>query len=43
MNSYLLKDELLDGINDYIVYPGLGEDAGLFGGFALAIEALKRE
>ena len=32
-----------DGINDYIVYPGLGEDAGLFGGFALAIEALKRE
>ena len=43
LNSYLLKDELLDGINDYIVYPGLGEDAGLFGGFALAIEALKSE
>lgn len=43
MNSYLPKEELLAGINDYIVYPGLGEDAGLFGGFALAIQALNRK
>lgn len=40
LNSYLLKDELLDGINNYIVYPDLGADAGLFGGFALGIDAL---
>ena len=42
LNSYLLKDELLDGINNYIVYPNLGADAGLFGGFALGIDAFEQ-
>lgn len=41
LNGYVAKDEILtDKINDYIVSPGLGDNAGVVGALALAKAAL---
>lgn len=39
LNSYLKNDRLLTGMEDYIVPPGLGDDAGVLGAIALAMQA----
>ena len=36
LNGYLDHPSLLDGIKDYIVFPGLGDRSGIFGAIALA-------
>lgn len=41
LNGYVYKSEILDNIDDYIVYPGLGDYAGYFGSIALGILALE--
>lgn len=41
LNGYVQKDEILtDKINDYIVSPALGDNAGVCGALALAKQAL---
>lgn len=40
LNGYVHKMEILENINDYIVYPGLKEGAGLMGSLALGYLAL---
>ena len=41
LNGYIQKDEVTtDKIKDYIVYPGLGDNAGVVGALALARAAL---
>lgn len=43
LNGYIQKDEITtDAIKDYIVYPGLGDNAGVCGALALAKMALER-
>ncbi len=39
LNSYLKHDRLLNGMDDYIVPPGLGDNAGVMGAIALAMQA----
>lgn len=39
LNGYVDHSEILEHINEYIVPPGLGDDAGLCGSFALACRA----
>lgn len=40
LNEYIQKEEVTtDKIKDYIVYPGLGDNAGVVGALALALEA----
>lgn len=42
LNGYIQKEEVTtDKIKDYIVYPGLGDNAGICGALALAVSALK--
>ena len=37
LNGYIQKEEITtDKIKDYIVYPGLGDNAGVVGALALA-------
>lgn len=40
LNGYVQAGELMDGIDDYIVPPGLGQQAGLCGALALGLAAL---
>lgn len=40
LKGYVRASELLEGIDDYIVPPGLGDQAGMLGGVALAQRAL---
>ncbi|KQY94371.1 fructokinase [Paenibacillus sp. Root52] len=42
LNGYVNASELLHNIDQYIVPPGLGQQAGLYGALALGIEAYKR-
>lgn len=37
LNNYVVKDELINDIDNYIVYPGLGDYAGFYGSIALGI------
>ena len=41
LNNYIQKKEILQNIENYIISPGLGNDAMLIGAFALAINAEK--
>jgi fructokinase len=41
LNGYVQAEALLDGIDEYIVPPGLGQLAGLTGALALGIDALR--
>lgn len=44
LNGYVAKEEITtDKIKDYIVYPGLADNAGFCGGLALAKQALKNK
>ncbi len=40
LNGYVQKDEILRNIDDYIVYPELGQEAGTCGAIALAMEVI---
>jgi len=40
LNGYIQADEILDHIEDYIVLPGLGNQAGILGALALAKTAV---
>jgi len=42
LNGYVKAPEILERIHEYIVPPGLGDDAGLCGALALGLEALQR-
>jgi len=42
LNGYVNHPSVKDGIAEYIVSPGLGDNAGLCGSVALGLEALKR-
>jgi len=42
LNGYVDNAALRNGIDDYIVAPGLGDNAGLCGALALGLEALQR-
>lgn len=39
LNGYVQKEEVLNNIQDYIVYPKLGDNAGICGALALAMQA----
>ena len=41
LNGYVQKEEILEKIEDYIVYPGLGDEAGFVGSIALGKIALE--
>ena len=41
LNSYVQKEEILEKIDDFIVYPGLGDEAGFVGSIALGKVALE--
>jgi fructokinase len=41
LNGYVGATEILKGIDDYIVPPGLGDNAGLSGALALGVNALR--
>ena len=41
LNGYVLFPEITDRIEEYIVPPALGDDAGIIGAFMLAKQALK--
>ncbi|WRK51847.1 ROK family protein [Coprobacillaceae bacterium CR2/5/TPMF4] len=44
LNGYIQKDEILtDKIEDYIVSPALGDNAGVCGALALAKQALSKK
>jgi fructokinase len=43
LKGYINAAELADKIEDYIVPPGLGDNAGLSGSIALGLQALKHE
>jgi fructokinase len=42
LNGYVQKEEVLSGIDQYIVSPGLVDDAGLSGGLVLALQELQQ-
>ncbi|CAM4086070.1 hypothetical protein PAAL109150_08910 [Paenibacillus alkaliterrae] len=42
LNGYVSAEALLNGIDEYIVSPGLGDNAGLCGSLALGLAALER-
>lgn len=41
LNGYVQKDQILKDIKNYVVYPELGDNAGITGSIALALIALK--
>ncbi|GIQ66586.1 hypothetical protein PACILC2_51540 [Paenibacillus cisolokensis] len=41
LNGYVSADALRDGIDSYIVTPGLGDNAGLCGALALGLAAAR--
>ncbi|MEP6546042.1 MAG: ROK family protein [Gammaproteobacteria bacterium] len=41
LGGYVDRSEVLTGIDEYVVAPGLGENAGVMGAVALAIDAAK--
>ena len=43
LNGYLNADAILEHIDDYIVPPGLGQQAGLCGALALGLSALRNQ
>lgn len=43
LNGYIQKEEITKNIQDYIVYPGLGDNAGICGALALAKVALEEK
>jgi fructokinase len=43
LNGYVSAAEILDNIEDYIVPPGLGDNAGLCGALALGLKAVKED
>ena len=43
LNGYVQKEEVMAGIADYVVYPQLGDNAGICGALALAARALGSE
>ncbi len=40
LSDYVQKDEILKDIDNYIIYPALGDNAGLCGALALALKVL---
>ena len=42
LNGYIKVPEILENIENYIVYPELGDNAGICGGLALALRELKK-
>ena len=40
LNGYVQKKEILEKIDKYVVYPGLGDEAGFVGSIALGKLAL---
>lgn len=42
LNGYVSKKEVLEDIDSYIVYPELGQNAGIKGAFALAMNAYNK-
>ena len=42
LNGYLQTREVMEGIEHYVVPPGLGDNAGLLGALALGKEAMRR-
>lgn len=42
LNGYIKIPEILENIENYIVYPELGDNAGICGGLALALRELKK-
>jgi fructokinase len=38
LNNYVQSPAILDGIDTYVVAPGLGSQAGILGSLALAME-----
>jgi fructokinase len=42
LNGYVAAEEILHGIDQYIVAPGLGDNAGLCGALALGLRALEQ-
>ena len=43
LNGYVYKKEILEKIDNYIVYPGLGDEAGFIGSIALGKIALENK
>ena len=43
LNNYVYKREILEKIDEYIVYPGLGDEAGFTGSIALGKIALENK
>jgi len=43
LNGYVRASAVLEGIDDYIVPPGLGDNAGLCGSLALGLKALSSQ
>ncbi|GIO13099.1 putative fructokinase [Cohnella xylanilytica] len=43
LNGYVRASAVLEGIDDYIVPPGLGDNAGLCGSLALGLKALRSQ
>jgi len=41
LNGYVSSEAVTDGIDDYIVPPGLGDNAGLCGALALGLAAAR--
>jgi fructokinase len=41
LNGYISAKTIVDHIDDYIVPPGLGDNAGLCGALALGLQAMK--
>jgi fructokinase len=42
LNGYVSVDAIVNDINDYIVSPGLGDNAALCGALALGVEAINK-
>lgn len=42
LNGYVVSPSLEEGMDEYIVPPGLGDDAGVCGALALALDELDR-
>ena len=42
LNGYVAHPAILENIDDYIVPPGLGDNAGAVGSLLLAVQALEK-